>query len=532
MEINRRKFLGVTSAAGLGLVAGVPTANARLAPNPEAEGYRYRLAFNCWIDNVRNEAMPLENWPYVVLDDKTVDGIVRALDLQSESGYTAVDLGGLWTTNPRAWPIDIKSVADKDRQRRVNQILKAAHERNMKVICFPSGVLSWGFDEIIKANPTLRTDNKHEMNPLQEESWQWQYKVFEFVADNYAVDGFHLEAADQGRCTTQECMEKWPTDVSYYSYVTKRMADYLRRKYPNMIVITTVQSFSPWGKGLSQEDKAHLVELSKSVDCLFDQGHRGTYVPQADWPGFIQSLHCAYGTSGGIFVYPPQRWERSRWFLPYTMRTGKHIKELYDAGGRGIMYYQGPVTNPSTEVNIAFGGRMMTNIEKSVEEVLTQTLEALYQPKNSLVLQQLVQVFQRAESVYFAQWDEERIAAYPILFTVLPPSQESSGPSIKTPPPGELDLTDLYGASPGSALYLMEPYLDTAGRMKYKQGLIALYKDISKIANHFNDGGRIGRIKQGIEESLVDINNIAICKGENRVWDDRIKTGEGESGFG
>src|SRR5262249_12842667 len=146
------------------------------------------------------------------------------------------------------------------------------------------------------------------------------------------------------------------------------------------VIIATIQGYSTWGKSFTEEEKTYLVELSKSVDCLFDQGHRGTYIPQGDWPGFIQRLHCAYGTSGGIWVYPPQRWERSRWFLPYALRTGKHIKELYAAGGRGAMYYQGPVVNPSTELNVAFGGRIMNNVGKSLEEVLAETLESLYRP--------------------------------------------------------------------------------------------------------------------------------------------------------
>ena len=91
------------------------------------------------------------------------------------AGYNVVDLCGLWTTY--GWPVDIPQVVDKDRERRIHQILKAAHQRNIKVICFPSGILNWGFDQILKANPGLGTDNKHEMNPLKEESWQWLYRV-------------------------------------------------------------------------------------------------------------------------------------------------------------------------------------------------------------------------------------------------------------------------------------------------------------------------------------------------------------------
>jgi hypothetical protein len=468
----------------------VPTARARLAPDPEAEGYRYRLAFDVWINDVRDEAMTLENWPYGVLDDKTVDGIVRALDVQSASGYTVVDLAGFWTTY--AWPVDVEQVVDKDRQRRIHQILKAAHARKMQVICFPAGILNWGFDEILQHHPELQTDNPHEMNPCKEESWQWLYKVFDYAADNYDIDGFHLEAADQGRCNTPECREKWPDNVAYFCEVTGRLANYLHQKYPHKLLITTIQGFGTWGKGFTPEQTDQIVDLSKTVDCLFDQGHRGTYVPPSAWKEFIPKLHCAYGTSGGFWVYPPQRWERCRWFLPYAQRTAKHLKELYAAGGRGVMYYQGPVINPSTEVNIDFGGRMMTTIAKSVEDVLSETLEHLYQPKNSAALHKLVEIYLKAEDAYFDQWNAERILA-----------------AHKAPMPGELHLMTLFGIAPGPATYLMEPYLDAQGRRNYQEGLVAVLKDIYAIEGDFNDQGRIGRIKHGISETLVDLANIA-----------------------
>jgi len=292
--------------------------------------------------------------------------------------------------------------------------------------------------------------------------------------------------------------------VAYHCYVTGRMAEHIRRKDPKKIAFATIQGYSTWGKGFTEEEKGYLVELSRQVDCLFDQGHRGTYISRADQPEVIKRLHCAYGTSGGIWVYPPQRWERTRWFLPYTSGTGKHIQDLYDAGGRGVMYYQGPVMNPSTEVNIAFGGRIMTNVRKTLDDVLAETLDALYRPKSAASHRKLVGIFQRAENSYFDQWNAERIVE-----------------NQKAPKPGELHLTNLFGASPGPATYLLEPYLDTDGRHKYKQSLVSLLKDVQAIEDDFNDGGRIARIEQGISEALNDLNNIAMSKGEKNVWDDQ-----------
>ena len=514
-DMKRRQFLGVASALGAGLLASRCSTPQKQGTGPVdgERAYKHRFAFDVWINDVRNEAMPLENWPYGVLDDKTVDGLVRALDVQSEAGYNAIDIAGLLSTY--AWPVDIKSVATADRNRRVNKILKAAHERNMKVICFPAGIMSWGFDEIIKHDPAVRTDSPHLMNPLREESWGWTRKVFDFMIDNYEIDGIHLEAADQGRCNTQECLEKWPNDVAYYSYQTARVADYIRAKRPELILTAILLGWGSWGKDFTDEEKDRLVELSRSVDCMFDQGHRQTYIPQEKRREFIQRLHCDYGTSGGIWVYPPQRWERSRWFLPYTIRTGNHIKELYEDGGRGIMYYQGPTLNPSTEVNIAFGGRIMSDTGKDVGEVLAEVLESLYRPKTTAAHRQLVDIFQRAENVYFDQWPDAKILEY---------GGHTIIPKRITPPPGEVHLTTLLGVSPGPATYLTEPFLDTEGRIAYKEGLVSILKDISKIENDFRDEGRIKRIQKCISNALVDVNTIGMVNNETKVWKDAPQT--------
>jgi hypothetical protein len=105
---------------------------------------------------------------------------------------------------------------------------------------------------------------------------------------------------------------------------------------------------------------------------------------------------------------------------------------------------------------------------------------------------------------YFENWNVERISAV-----------------RKRPQPGELHLTSLFGASPNAADYLSDPFLDTDGRYAYKQTLVGSLRDLAGIADQFSDGGRILRIKRGMEEALVDINNIALAKGETKVWDDR-----------
>src|SRR5712692_40110 len=98
MVLNRRMFLSSTCGLSVGLLARREL-HARpkgAFPMSGSSAYKYRIAFELWINDVRDEAMPLENWPYAVLDDKTVDGIKRGLDLQSEAGYNAIDFCGLF----------------------------------------------------------------------------------------------------------------------------------------------------------------------------------------------------------------------------------------------------------------------------------------------------------------------------------------------------------------------------------------------------------------------------------------------------
>ncbi len=493
--MNRRELLAM-AAAGCGMVrAGAQTTRGSAT-------LKYRVAFGLWINDMRNDSAPVENWPYGALDDRTVNGILKALDVQSKAGYNAIDLAGLFSIY--AWPTDISSIATPERRRRVEQIVKAAHARQMKVICFPSGVLSWGFDEIIKHDPAVRSDNKHVMNPLREESWAWQQKVYDYVLDNYEIDGIHLESADQGRAKTPECLAKWPNGVAYHCYVTSRAAEYLRKKRRDLTLLATIQAFSNWGRDFTQEEKALLVDLSRSVECLIDQGHAGTYIPQSKRRDLVLKLHCGYRTSGGLWVYPPQRWNRTRWFLPYTGRTGAHIKQLAEDGGQGVMYYQGPVRNPGVEVNIAFGGKIMSNPVRDTESVLGEVIEQIYKPKGADAQQRLVSMFRRAEDGYFENWNAERILA-----------------ALNRPEPGELHLTSLFGASPNQADYLLEPFLDTKGRLGYKRALVSILKDVQSLQDQCSDDGRLAGVKCGVEEELADINNIAFAKGEAEVWDDR-----------
>ena len=443
---------------------------------------------------MRNAALPRDNWPAMTLDDQTERDIIACLDLGKASGYNQLDVWGLFAA--AAYPLDIRSAfQDKDRRPRVDRILAAARERGIKII-FGTGVYSWGFNQIIAHDAAVRGNNPQVMCASSDASLAWQQKLIDVIVSELGVDGFHLESADQGRCTCEKCAAIG--NVAYHALVSTKTADYIRNKYPGKLISCVIQGWNTWGRDFDDGEKKQLAELSRHVDVIWDQGHRGTYVPPARRKEFIATLKCDYGTSGGFWVYPPPRWNRLRWFFPYVHRTGTHIKELYDQGGRGVMFYQGPITNPSVEINIAVGGKLMCDAGRDIDDVLRQAIVERYKPRSDATLTKLVDVFAKCEAAYFSHWNEERIAAHD-----------------KVPPPGELHLTSLFGDSPGGPTYLSEPFLDAAGRKAYRAALLSAYDAaISCRADCDDTSGRLDRVCQCLVNAIADIETLALGKGE------------------
>jgi len=405
-KTGRRQFLGqvsVAAAASLGL-GGLQRSSFA---GPDAQGtkgnmnnkaFRHRVAFGVWINDMRDTPLPKERWPAMTFDDRTEQGILATLKLQARAGFNVFDIFGFFAAY--SWPLDIASGVAPDRLARARRLIDAAHALGLKVI-HGTGVYSWGFDEIIKANPGIQGTNHHAMCASSEESWAWMKKVLDFVLDKFNLDGFHLEASDQGRCTCPKC-QRWG-DVEYYSILNARAADYIRSRAPDKLLLVSMCGYMEWGKRMDPAEYRHLVELSRHVDIIIEPGHAYQYFTNpADWPTLIPALHCALGTSGHIWVYPPQHWERLRWFLPYTQRTGRHLADFRRIGGNACEYYMGPVANPSVEVNIAFGGQFMQDASRPPAEVLEAVVADIYHTTSKAAAQDLAQVFIQAEDAFFS----------------------------------------------------------------------------------------------------------------------------------
>ena len=493
--MSRRQFMQVSSAGsaalGAGLLAQAAPADQPAPAKPGGDAFVDRIAFGPWMNDTRMTPLPFAGWPPDVFDDVTVESIIKTFDLNQAFGYNIYDIFGLFATY--GWPEDLESAATPERAARVRTLVKAAHDRNIKIIC-GMGVYSWGFDEIIKKHPEVaganqQYPNEHVMCGSKEDSWKWQQKLVDFML-KWELDGFHLEAADLGRCTCPDCMAKWPRNPDYFCEISSRTAKYIREKMPNAYILVTTISWADWNTGFAEKDKTSLVELSGSVDCIFDQGHHSCYIRPPERKPFIERLHSRFGTSGGLWVYPTYTWDRLQWFLPYAKQTGTHMKELFDDGGRAVMYYQGPPNNPGVEINIAFGGQLMCNPGKSVEENLAIVLERLYKPKSPAALEKLVSVVRAAEDAYFnnMEWDDKHLYI--------------KGNKL-FPGPGELHLSRPITGLYGTPDYLLEPQLTFEGRKAYNIGLEAALKDAYAIGDQFEAREKMVRLQTAMLNTLM-----------------------------
>jgi hypothetical protein len=505
MKPDRRDFLKTASLGAAYLAAGngsrtVRAQNQQTAGDPGGQAYKYRIAFGAWINDMRQDPLPLENWPAPQFDDECVGSIIKTMDVQSKAGFNMLDVWGLFATY--GWPTDIVSALDDDRKRRIHKLLAAARERGIQIM-LGLGTYSWGYDKIIQADPAVRGKNPdgsphaHAMCDAGPKAFEYVRKIIDFTLGEFDFGGVHLESCDLGCCHCPQCAGKDGV-VGYNVRINTKTADYVKRKWPDKTVYVITINWIPAGKHFNADEKARVIELSKHIDCVFDQGHCGCQVAENERRDFIRSLHCAYGTSGQLWLYPDAKWDRSSYFLPYTRRSGHAIKKQYEDGVRGCMFYQGPVNNPSTEVNVAVGGRILSDTGRNPDDVLAEVIDLYYKPKDAETRKLLVDIFRRAEDGYFGQWKEE---AFRKVWGI--------------PTPGEFKLDQaLFGTAPGAATYLREPSLDAQGRKAYKKVLLSILADLPKLEGKCQDEGRLKKIKSGVIVTLNLISTIAYCQGE------------------
>lgn len=339
-----------------------------------------------WISEFSSRPLH-EPWPVIKLDDQIMADFNDFFDLCRNVGFNYMVIWGLFVS--RHWPVPLENAVDDKRRRQINELLHAAHERGVKILS-GLGVYSWGFEEIIQKYPQLSKDNPRAMCLSEPESEKWMQKVVDFVF-SFDLDGVQMQSADQGRCKCEKC-RKWG-DVEYHAILNDNTARYIRSKWKDKTIV-----MNNWGVSFANsEDIPHLQKLSSSIDTLID--YNGSASPHRK--ELISGLNCPYGTLAGVSVGPPQRWERTKWFLPTTTTNVPYLWDLYNDGGRGAEQFTVALSNPGGEVTLRFSGKMLSNIDRSPEDALRESIEECFEPKNSSTADGLMEVFQRAENGFF-----------------------------------------------------------------------------------------------------------------------------------
>jgi hypothetical protein len=464
--------------------------------------FKNRIAFCVWINDIRDEPI-IDSWPSIIIDKRTMEDYKSMILHLKESGYNALDVFGLLTN--RDWPMDIESVLSRERKKLVDTMIDFAHKEEIKII-YGLGNFSWGFDQIIKNDPEVRGTNPSAMCGSKPKSKVWQKKVIDFVVNNFDIDGFHLEVADLGRCRCSECVKE--NNVQYYNRLNRETALYIRENWPKNILLVNTSGYMPWGDFVGKKDYPSVYDLGRHIDIFIDGGNHGLFIKEEERPKFIAGFDCEYGTSGGFWVYPPQRWGRLRWFLPYIQTQHEHLRQLFKDGSRSCELYLGPAANPSTEINIMCNGLLLLDVDRATNDILEESIDRLYGPKNNRACEELAELFMKAEDAFFNNWNPYRIVNIPEKYkdgidAIFEWSKENRERAI----PGELFLEPLLGDSPGFPAYLAVQ-MTNEGRTHYKGELQAIFHSLTKMKNDFNDSGRLIRIKECINGVTRDIDAV------------------------
>ncbi|MFN7922876.1 MAG: hypothetical protein U0Q16_22410 [Bryobacteraceae bacterium] len=373
--MNRRQFLAVSAVA----------AQAKQEP------FRHR-GYLGWITDLATREEAHVAWPSMRLDADLLADYRRGFDMMKELGLDELCVWGLYVS--RSWPVDIASAVPRDRGKLVERLIADAHRRGIRVLS-GLGIYSWGFDQILKANPKLSRGNANAMCGTEPESWEWMRRVIDFVFERFPIDGVSMQSADQGRCPCDRC--KRIPEIEYHAELNIRCADYVRSKWPKKTI-----GVSGWG--MRFEDPASLpslTRLSSRIDYLIDVRDSSRRRNPEHRKRVIESLQCDFGTLGGPQVEPPQHYARDRWFLPTLRRVGEHLGALHADGGRACEWFYHILANPGDEVSTWLAAKMLRDPATPWRKHLTDSVERVFGASKTSTRDALSEALLAAEDAYF-----------------------------------------------------------------------------------------------------------------------------------
>ncbi len=456
-SVSRRQVL---KAASLALPSGL-AAGGRGA-------FRHRTYLG-WVTDLDSRPDAHAAWPSMRLDPALLADYRRTFAAMKRLGYSAIVVWGFYVS--RSWPLDIRSTVPSERGALVEKLIDAAHEQGIRVYT-GLGVYSWGFEEIIRANPGLSRGNPKAMCASQPQSWDWMRKVIDFAMTRFLVDGASLQSADQGRCNCEQC-RRW-SDTEYHTRLDIRVSEYIRERWPDKTVAVS-------GWGMRFDDPASLpaiVELSRRIDYLIDVRDSARQQDPSWRRRLIGDLACSFGTLGGPQVEPPQHLPRDRWFLPTIRRDSEHMAELYAEGGRACEYFFHILENPGDEMSFWVAGKTLSDPTGPWRQHLIASIEELYKVSRRPLAEALSEIFVRAEDAYLRHL-----------------------PSLRS---GTISIEPLMEDYPGPPVYLTKQ-LTPAQRAQYRDDLRSISTDFRKLAPDVSEKIRVQRISRCLDHAISDL---------------------------
>jgi len=349
-----------------------------------------------WLRDLASEPTPHDRWPCIRWDEKLIADQLRFLDVQAELGVTYNLVWGLFID--RAWPVPFENVIDDARVETLKVFVDAAHERGLKVLS-GVGIYSWGFDEVIATVPGVSEGHQHAMCTFSDKAWDWQRRVLDFLMDaRWGLDGISMQSADQGRCNCPKCSALSPAE--HHAKILIRSAEYVRAGRPDWVI-----GQASWGLRLDEPSEfKYIRQISQAVDYMIEV--RELSAASSRRAELSRELDCAFGSAGGVFIEPPQHWDRLRWFVPCGLGSARTLSKLWEDGGSACEYFYRPFANPVEEVSWRTGAKILASPLTAPETALAEAVKAVYGVTGSN-LDALADWLARGEEAYFSRAEFE-----------------------------------------------------------------------------------------------------------------------------
>jgi len=493
-HMSRRDMLRTTgratAAAGLAISIDLPDAAPRIglgqelrkgeSDTPSQSRFDYRLLLG-WINDISHRPLAGKRWPITDVDQRIVEEYRSFLRTARDYGYNGITLWGLYATH--AWPVPLKDALVPERRRLIDQILAEADKVGIKVL-YGLGVYSWGFEEIIKHDPTtardegrrawggFQPDNGVAMCYYSESARQWMRDIVDLCVQEVGTQGIGFQSGDLGRCFCHQCREL--SDSEFHSRVINETAEYVKNKYPDQIL-----GMSAWGVDLGCGADA-LKKMTTNLDFLTDVTDQSARLGHEYRQSLTANLPCALGSLGGAIVVPPQRWARDRWFMPHARMTANAIWSLHQDGGRAFEFFVGPMVNPQYNIMTRYVGLLLNDPSQSCGQALSQVADDLFAPNNTRVTGDIVRWLLKVERAYMTRVGD-----------------------ILT---GEFDFEPLKGETAGEPIYLSR--LSPEALDDYGTDLERLAKQLPALAGQCRKPEELQRIRRCLENVMRDIQYV------------------------